>query len=177
MKVITAAECRTCGEMKPVDQFNKGKYTRRDGATNPPADCRACFTAKQRAAWAADPDKYRAWQREKYARTNTETRRRSKTLATRGLTPDQYEGLLEQQGATCALCRTPWEPGEKSLSVDHDHRCCTKDRACAGCRRGLLCIKCNVLLGAADDCVVRLQEAIQYLVEWDQKHAHLPPRG
>lgn len=71
-----------------------------------------------------------------------------------GLTPDAYNALLEAQGYVCKICRRPDMTGN-ALSVDHDHK--------TGRVRGLLCNKCNPMLGFAEDSPTILLRAIQYL--------------
>ncbi len=66
----------------------------------------------------------------------------SKTLGTRlqkyGLLLEDYEDLLHRQGGVCALCKSP-PARDKSLCIDHCHD--------SGRVRGLLCNRCNSLLG------------------------------
>jgi hypothetical protein len=69
-----------------------------------------------------------------------------------GLTLNQYRMLFEMQNHKCAICG---QQQEQTLSVDHDHR--------TGKVRELLCIKCNTIIGFADDNVEILQKAIEYL--------------
>ena len=73
-----------------------------------------------------------------------------------GLTDSEFRALLEAQGGVCAICGN----GETSkryrtLSVDHDHE--------TGAVRGLLCNRCNPMLGYARDDIAVLQGAIEYL--------------
>jgi hypothetical protein len=51
-----------------------------------------------------------------------------------GLTVDEYDLLLNSQGAVCAICGKPCSSGRR-LAVDHDH--------VTGMTRGLLCHLCN----------------------------------
>jgi len=63
-------------------------------------------------------------------------------------TPEWYEQTLASQGGHCALCSA--EPKEKRLNVDHDHACCpcvNTRNTCGECVRGLLCDRCNTVLG------------------------------
>lgn len=72
-----------------------------------------------------------------------------------GISPEQFATLLESQGGKCALCFGPPNgPGDR-LHVDHCHN--TKRI------RGLLCAKCNTLLGLAGDDPKLLARAIKYL--------------
>jgi hypothetical protein len=77
---------------------------------------------------------------------------------------DWYEQQLESQSGRCYLCGS--EPGEKSLTVDHDHSCCSSEtRACGKCVRKLLCQNCNHGLGNARDDTNLLRKWIDYLEE------------
>lgn len=79
---------------------------------------------------------------------------RSRTKATFGLEPEEYERLLEFQGGLCALCLQ--RPVSKRLAVDHDHR--------TGDVRGLLCSRCNhEALGALHDSLEFTLRVVRYL--------------
>lgn len=61
-----------------------------------------------------------------------------------GLTPEQYEASLAEQGGVCAICKKP--PKKNRLHVDHDHGCDQEHDpklGCVKCFRGLLCVGCN----------------------------------
>jgi hypothetical protein len=75
-----------------------------------------------------------------------------------GLYREDYDKLVTTQDGKCAICLEP-----KKLVVDHDHE--------DGKVRGLLCFKCNMLLGACSDSVMVLKRAIVYLSRI-KLHAH-----
>lgn len=65
-----------------------------------------------------------------------------------GMTLEDYEALLEAQNGACAICEQEWH---SHLYVDHSHE--------TGEVRGLLCAKCNTLVGqleTADDIMAAL---------------------
>ena len=66
-----------------------------------------------------------------------------------GLTFEQYERLLKSQKNRCAIC-------EKTLvnrpQVDHDHK--------TGEVRGILCVRCNVLVGIIENEPPRIRQYI-----------------
>jgi recombination endonuclease VII len=59
-----------------------------------------------------------------------------------GLTQDEYDQLLRDQGGRCPGCRTT-DPGVKGWCIDHCHK--------SGRVRGLLCGRCNTMLGLANE--------------------------
>jgi hypothetical protein len=87
-----------------------------------------------------------------------------KHLASMGLTPEEFEQLLEDQGRACAVCRRPEPGGKGRWHIDHDHSCCGKKRACKSCIRGLLCFSCNIALGYLGEDPVVLLAAADYLL-------------
>ena len=64
-----------------------------------------------------------------------------------GITVEQYEETLESQGGHCALCSAVQGTHKRRLTVDHDHKCCDKEKACGKCNRGILCADCNRKIG------------------------------
>lgn len=78
------------------------------------------------------------------------------------LTPEQYQAILAKQGGVCAGCRRA-KGIRKKLSVDHDHKCCDLTPTCGRCTRGLLCTKCNSILGWYRDDPVLIRGMAEYL--------------
>ena len=67
-----------------------------------------------------------------------------------------FDEMLAAQGGQCAACKTDEFVGPgKRPHVDHDHK--------TGAVRGLVCVRCNVILGMAQDDPARLQACIRYL--------------
>ncbi len=80
--------------------------------------------------------------------------------STYGLSAGDYQRLYEAQGGLCAICglTTGAKGASKRLTVDHDHKCCNGPISCGKCVRGLVCAKCNEVLGYYRDdrkCFVR----------------------
>jgi hypothetical protein len=99
-------------------------------------NCKECHNARGRRWWAKNKDKGREY----------ELRRLY------GITPEQYEAMLSEQGGTCKICNGK---GRRRLAVDHCHS--------TGAVRGLLCGSCNKALGLMKDDPDRLKAAIKYL--------------
>ncbi len=75
----------------------------------------------------------------------------------RGITHEQRDQLLKEQGNKCACCGTK-DPGSvKGWHVDHCHK---TDKI-----RGVLCATCNIALGHAGDSIEKLKQMITYLEE------------
>ena len=83
-------------------------------------------------------------------------RQRSQALKHKyGITLDERDALLKQQGFACAICRANDSGMSYDWHTDHDH--------VTGRVRGILCAHCNRMLGSARDSVAVLQAAIKYL--------------
>ncbi len=84
-----------------------------------------------------------------------------------GITPEDYEVMLEKQNGACAICHTT-EPntGKKFFDVDHNHE---TEKV-----RGLLCGRCNKYVGLLENNESLRQKAEAYIesyedVEYDEK--------
>ena len=121
--------CSTCKETKPLAEF----YFRRGRQTHV-ARCKQCsneYAAKWRQR---NPNRY-----EKYKDKHR--------LRIYGLTAEGLERLRAEQGDSCAICKTKFGRRVKP-HVDHWHGCCpTAGRSCGRCVRGLLCLRCNLIVG------------------------------
>jgi len=73
-----------------------------------------------------------------------------------GITLEEYGNMLRAQGGRCAICRSRKAGGKgRWMFVDHNHK--------TGKVRKLLCLRCNAMLGSADDSPERLEKAAAYL--------------
>jgi len=84
--------------------------------------------------------------------------RRSRLKCKYGITLEQYDTMLKIQNGVCAICKQPEISlnnvgTTKNLSVDHSHF--------TGKTRGLLCNRCNTLIGYLEHKLVL--EANKYL--------------
>ena len=79
-----------------------------------------------------------------------------------GLSQEDYENLFKEQNGVCAICKKEETTVEamskklKPLSIDHCHT--------SGKNRGLLCNRCNPMIGLSLDSIETLQSAIDYLL-------------
>jgi len=68
---------------------------------------------------------------------------------------DDYNKLFINQYGQCLICKIHQSELSKALAVDHDHK--------TGEVRGLLCSKCNIMLGLVNDDTTILLNLIKYL--------------
>ena len=72
-----------------------------------------------------------------------------------GITVEDYDKLLKDQNDCCAICNKHKSQLKRVLFVDHCHK---TSRV-----RGLLCQKCNSVLGLVNDSIEILDKAKEYL--------------
>ena len=97
----------------------------------------------------------------KYRKARPDIMRRIDLKKNFGITPEDYQQLLDKQNGVCAICGLPERKVDYRskrllpLAVDHCHT--TKKI------RGLLCADCNRAIGMLKDDVTILESAISYL--------------
>lgn len=163
--------CSACGQPKPLDDFNRRKNVP-DGRAG---RCRTCTSAAERRRRAADPERYREYDHRHKAKPENKAkaaasrrqraaadperaasaRRRHRLKASYGITIGEYELLLAEQQSACAICGGPPVGRGAHLHVDHDHT--------TGRVRGLLCTRCNLMIGCALDDPSLLRAGATYL--------------
>lgn len=140
--------CSLCSNDRPTSWFRADS-----GRTKTRTDCRQCRSDRHRAWRANNREHIRTYDRGRWQQTD----RWAQCIRSRyGLTVDAYEAILTAQDGKCAVCSTD-QPGGRSarFHVDHDHA--------TGKVRGLLCFRCNTVLGAMRDEPSLLTSAIAYL--------------
>jgi Recombination endonuclease VII len=107
--------------------------------------------------YRADPvnrEKINSRKREWRQKPEVQERERAQRRALRWkyyhhLTPEQVGEQLDAQGGRCYLCGTGLLLAD--IEIEHDHRCCPKNRSCPACRRGLACHFCNKIASFSGD--------------------------
>ena len=111
--------CTSCNEDKPRSEF----YRRKNCSDGINSHCKSCENKEIKAWRENNPDKQALINR----------RTRLKTVY--GITPEQYDELLDKQNGCCAICERSQDEFKTRLAVDHNHS--------SGEIRGLLCNYCN----------------------------------
>ena len=102
-----------------------------------------------------NPERYRDYQAQYRTRDDYKQKMRDGHLRrTFGISVDDYERMLEEQGGGCAICGAP-EPEGRSLHVDHHHA--------SGEVRGLVCFTCDAAIGQLKDDQALVLRAADYL--------------
>lgn len=159
---VPTKECGVCGATKPTSEF----YTERRRQT-PKWECKACTTVLARKYRRAHPERNLvAVQKNRLAhpekkRAVDRAMHRKKQYRGFKVTQGDLELALASQNDLCAICQTKKVhlDGGREVHVDHCHK---TQRF-----RGILCLKCNVMLAMSEDDPERLIRAAAYV----RKHA------
>ena len=135
---------------------SRPRRARGDGLKRGTPEYRKASTARHKVWAATNREHVRQYHRDYYAANREKNRiqsaasrarvdpvlsksraRKSHLLRKYGLSPEDVDGMLRDQGGCCAICSLPFDG--KTPHVDHDHT--------TGIVRGLLCARCNVWLG------------------------------
>lgn len=130
------------------------------------AECKVRFRPKVADLDPVEAERQRAnqreWQRAYRQGSAGKERTRKSNLAKYGMTLDDYDKMLADQGGVCASCGLPEtgrnQHGIVSLAVDHCHT--------TGRIRGLLCMACNRTLGMLGENVDRVIALAVYAERW-----------
>jgi hypothetical protein len=139
--------CSDCRERKPMDDFYWMR-SRTRGTQIRKRRCKSChyIACKARANLRANRRKYLY-----------------------GMSAEDYDRMLAEQGEACAICREPAADDDgRGLHVDHDHA--------SGAVRGLLCGNCNQGLGRFRDNPDYLHAAASYLERQGLDSCEFPVR-
>lgn len=108
-------------------------------------------------------ERLRKKERESYAKNPK--RFKSATMKYKyGITYDDYDRILAEQNYGCAICESKDPGGRGRFHIDHNHSCCSTEKTCGKCIRGLLCHQCNTKLYVIENGWAK--KAIEYLEKW-----------
>lgn len=103
--------------------------------------CKPCYSTYRWTLSTPDPDIYKKLKSMGYYRT--------RLLKSYHLTEETYNQMLTAQESKCICGRVITDSGSlpSSATIDHDHSCCPRQGSCGKCVRGILCRRCNSVLG------------------------------
>jgi len=176
--------CSKCKIFRPLVDFNKSCKSP-DEHRNDCRECQANYYATHKERWIEyrkqyrknHPEAIRKAGRKYRAKHLDKLRQKSREYARKlrrehpqkcrikgrksalrikySLTMSEYQEILKKQLGNCAICGYPSNIEDRYLCVDHNHK--------TGIIRGLLCNRCNIVLGHVDDDTVILQKMISYI--------------
>lgn len=140
-------KCSKCKIEQSKNEFCKDKYNK-DGLSS---QCKIC-RSRRYGKWILNNLGYE----QSLEFKNTQRKYHLKNRY--NITINDYDDLLKSQNGKCAVCESECPTrGDGRFCVDHNHK--------TGKVRGLLCSKCNLILGNSDDNIIVLTKAIEYLVK------------
>lgn len=148
--------CSKCKQAKELAAFNKD-LSKPDGLHS---HCKQCHSDRWNRI-KNDPElrAKRSTANRNWRQANPERFTKGVRCATLrkkyGLSSNDFDLLLADQGGGCAICGSLRSLGNGSLHVDHDH--------VTGKVRGILCQPCNTGLGKFRDRQDLLLRAVSYL--------------
>jgi hypothetical protein len=85
------------------------------------------------------------------------------------ITIDEFNKMAKNG---CEICGN--KPKERALHMDHDHNCCTTEFTCGKCVRGIVCSRCNTVIGKYEQGLIRpdnplLHKVANYVMYYKNK--------
>lgn len=153
--------CPKCKQVLPLEAFNKNQ-SKKDGLVG---YCKTCMAAYGKTYRAKNITKARKWEkawRDRNRDSCKKADRRHKLKKLYSLTEAEFSAMIARQLGGCAICGQQFKV---SLHTHVDHCHVTKKV------RGILCAKCNLMLGHAKDSLALLRQAAEYLEQFPQQKA------
>lgn len=142
--------CSSCRVSKESSEFHRQK-SQRDGLHS---RCKSCVTIRNIERWKDPVYKTKELARRASAKGKSNLRRQ-RLKRNYGITVEEYDQMLADQGGGCAICGDTGTT--MNLAVDHCHT--------TGKVRGILCVNHNVGIGCFQDDPDILRATIDYLTK------------
>ena len=154
--------CSKCGNDLLLSAFYQ-----RTGAKSRHSACKVCERAMAKDWYERNKDKATAkvkeWRQQnigavkQYRIDNRQKHYRQELVRKYGVEPTWFDEQIRQQGDSCVCCKRKFQWGDKQTSphVDHCHETKTV--------RGILCNRCNTVLGLCKDNDKLLSSLARYL--------------
>jgi hypothetical protein len=166
MNTIITKSCTGCKEIKPLEDYYRS-VNRSDGRL---AYCKNCEITRKKLPrtkirnkerYDKDPNKVinstKKWQSKnpKHVREYYWQKQNIKLLNNTFFTYEKYQEELVKCNNKCMVCERHQDILKDFLVVDHDHA--------TGIYRGILCKKCNLLLGKLKKNTLLIEKMNEYL--------------
>ena len=161
--MATSKVCCHCKVDKNISLFNRD-IGRPDGKAR---ICRPCRAKTRKEQVQKKPEQYAKRIKDNNIK-NKEYKKLYAFQRRHGITQEEMLGILNQQGG-CKICKATEPGGTGYWHVDHDHKCCGDRFSCDNCRRGILCNRCNLMLGMARDSKEILLLGSKYIEEYEER--------
>ena len=147
---MESKRCSKCGNDLPLSNFYK-----RTSAKLYHSACKVCERLMAKDWYERNKDKATAkvkeWRQQnidavkQYRSNNRQKHYRQELLRKYGVEPTWFDEQLQRQGNACVCCKRKFQWGNKQTTPHVDH--CHKSQVV----RGILCNRCNTVLGLCKD--------------------------
>ena len=138
--------CTLCKKLKGHEDFFASRRAERGGSIRLTSMCKKCHAKRVTAS------------RRRHPETVARNSRKRKLRKKYGITSEQFDDLLSQQGGACAICKQPGDEGNP-MCVDHCHT--------TNLIRAILCRRCNLMI--VGESPEALRAGADYLEAWGRK--------
>lgn len=142
-------KCSKCYNNLPISAFHKN-CKKSSGLRS---ECRECRNKYRREFRKKNPIKFLTYENTEEFKFKS---RNSRLKRDYGISIEDFEKMEKNQNKVCAICKNTESHKTKiHLSVDHNHKTSKV--------RGLLCHRCNVVLGLIKEDFKILKSIVEYL--------------
>lgn len=154
-------KCSSCGLLKLENEFSRDRYKRKGGNNRQALygrtyDCLACIRIKRKELHKRNPQILIRRYTKRKKEYDSKKQRNAMLKSRYGISLVEYEAMLKKQNGVCVICSKDSNHKKQGcFHVDHNHK--------TGKVRGLLCIRCNTIIGNSKEDVDILKKAIGYI--------------
>lgn len=190
--------CVKCNHLKPISEFYNSKLSYCvDGKDYYCKYCRLGTSIKSQRSKSKkcsvelceNPHYAKSWCRTHYERVNRNGTTQNKNKVIKDdiyyfegkkhhtkeyvLNYKYKMGIKEFKRRSAKGCELCGDKPERTLHVDHDHNCCSGQRTCGKCVRGIICNRCNKAVDKYEKGLIRadypnLKNIIKYVNKYSK---------